>query len=84
MTTSPTGIDVDGYSPKHLSYSTIDGYRTCGIRFKLQKVIGVEQRPGLAALGGNAVHLASELYDLALHMGVDLDTIVKMHKAGEL
>lgn len=59
-----TGISVDGYEPAHLSYSTIDGYRTCGMRMRLQKVIGVEQRPGVAALGGNAVHTASELWDL--------------------
>lgn len=60
---SETGISVDGYEPKHLSYSTIDGFRTCGKRFQLQKVIGVEQRPGLAALGGNAVHSATEWFD---------------------
>lgn len=61
---SKTGISVDGYEPDHLSYSTVDGYKTCGKRFELQKVIGVEQRPGLAALGGNAVHTATEWYDL--------------------
>lgn len=58
-----TGVSIDGYEPAHLSYSTIDGYKTCGLRFELQKVIGVEQRPGLAALGGNAVHTATEWYD---------------------
>ena len=61
---SKTGIEINGYAPDHLSYSTIDGYRTCGKRHELQKVIGVEQRPGLAALGGNAVHTATEWYDL--------------------
>jgi hypothetical protein len=61
---SATGISIDGYEPAHLSYSSIDGYKTCGKRFELQKVIGVEQRPGLAALGGNAVHTATEWYDL--------------------
>jgi hypothetical protein len=61
---SKTGISISGYEPDHLSYSTVDGYKTCGKRFELQKVIGVEQRPGLAALGGNAVHTATEWYDL--------------------
>ena len=61
---SATGISVQGYEPAHLSYSTIDGYRSCGMRFRLQKVIGVEQRPGLAALGGNAVHTATEWHDM--------------------
>ena len=64
---SLTGIDINGYRPDHLSYSTVDGYKTCGKRFELQKVIGVEQRPGLAALGGNAVHTATELWDLGQH-----------------
>lgn len=54
----------EGYQPEHLSYSTLDGFRTCGKRFELQKVLKVEQRPGLAALGGNAVHTATEWYDL--------------------
>ena len=61
---SKTGISISGYEPDHLSYSTVDGYKTCGKRFELQKVIGVEQRPGLAALGGNAVHTATEWHDL--------------------
>ena len=64
---SKTGISINGYEPEHLSYSTIDGYRTCGKRHELQKVIGVEQRPGLAALGGNAVHTATEWYDQETH-----------------
>lgn len=64
---SATGISVNGYEPEHLSYSSIDGYKTCGKRFELQKIIGVEQRPGLAALGGNAVHLATQVIDLLMH-----------------
>lgn len=64
---SKTGIEISGYAPDHLSYSTVDGYKTCGKRFELQKVIGVEQRPGLAALGGNAVHTATEWFDKDAH-----------------
>ena len=60
----PTGIDHDGYQPEHLSYSTMDGLRFCGKRFQLTKVFGLEQRPLVAGLGGNAVHTATELYDL--------------------
>lgn len=70
---SKTGVSISGYEPDHLSYSTIDGFKTCGKRFELQKVIGVEQRPGLAALGGNAVHTASEWSDLGTHAGQELD-----------
>lgn len=57
-------IDFEGWNPPHMSYSTVSGWRDCGMRTKLQKVYQVEQRPGLAALGGNAVHTASELWDL--------------------
>lgn len=59
-----TRISIDGYEPKHLSYSTVDGFRTCGKRFQLQKVERREQRPGLAGIGGNAVHAATEWFDL--------------------
>jgi hypothetical protein len=56
-------IDYLDWNPPHISYSTIDGYRTCGLRTYLQKVIRIEQRPGLAGLGGNAVHAATEAVD---------------------
>lgn len=59
-----TAISIDGYEPKHLSHSTVSGYRDCGMRFKLQKILRVEQRPGLAGIGGNAVHSATEWYDV--------------------
>ncbi len=65
-------IDIDGYTPKHLSYSTVSGYRDCGERFRLQKVLRVEQKPGLAAIGGNAVHCATEAIDLAEFLGVSV------------
>jgi len=57
-------ININGYEPAHLSHSTVSGYRSCGKRFELQKIIRVEQKPGLAAIGGNAVHVATEQYDL--------------------
>jgi putative RecB family exonuclease len=58
-----TRLSYEGWEPPHLSYSTVSGYRDCGMRTKLQKVLKIEQRPGLAACGGNAVHTATELYD---------------------
>jgi putative RecB family exonuclease len=60
-----TRLDYEGWRPPHLSYSTVSGYRDCGMRTKLQKVLKIEQRPGIAALGGNAVHTATEWYDLS-------------------
>lgn len=70
-----TIINIDGYEPKHLSYSTIDGYRTCPMRFRIQKVIGLEQRPGLAGMGGNAVHEATEAYDLGPAEGWTVESL---------
>lgn len=59
-------IKVGDYEPAHLSFSTVSGYRMCGKKFQLEKVFRLEQRPGLAALGGNAVHTASEVIDLLI------------------
>jgi hypothetical protein len=56
-------ISINGYEPKHLSYSTIGTYRMCAKKFELEKVQQREQRPGIAALAGNAVHTASEVID---------------------
>jgi hypothetical protein len=57
-------ISIQGFEPAHLSFSTVNGYRGCGKRFELQKVLRLEEKPGLAAIGGNAVHSATEDYDL--------------------
>lgn len=54
----------ENYQPPHLSYSSLNGYRFCGEQFFLQRVLRKEQRPGLAGLGGNAVHVATEIFDL--------------------
>lgn len=56
-------ISVHGYEPKHLSYSSADGYRTCPKRFYFQKVLQVEQRPGLAAIAGNVIHAVCDRID---------------------
>lgn len=67
-------ISVDGYEPQHLSYSTMNTYRKCGKQLQLEKILRLEQRPGLAAIGGNAVHRASELLDIADFFGTEVDT----------
>lgn len=56
-------IKVGSYEPKHLSFSTVNGYRGCGKRFELEKVMHLEQRPMLAGIGGNAIHSVSERID---------------------
>lgn len=56
-------ISINGYEPAHLSHSTVSSYRMCGKKFELQKVLQKEEKPGLAAIGGNAVHTVTEAYD---------------------
>lgn len=56
-------ISVDGWEPPHLSYSTVSGYRGCGKRTQLSKVLRLEEQPGIASLAGNAVHEATEIID---------------------
>jgi len=59
-----TKISRDGYEPAHLSFSTISSWRMCGKKFELTKVLRLEEKPGLAAIGGNVVHVCTEHYDL--------------------
>ena len=56
-------IDIHGWSPAHLSFSTLNSWRMCGRQTFFGKVLGLEQHPGLAAIGGNAVHEATEAID---------------------
>lgn len=57
-------ISIDGYEPAHLSYSTVNTYRMCPKQFQLVKILRLEELPGLAAIGGNAVHTLTEKFDL--------------------
>lgn len=70
-------ISVNGYEPAHLSHSTVSSYRMCGKKFELTKVLHKEEKPGLAAIGGNAVHTATEGYDKGewASASTDLDII---------
>lgn len=60
-----TRISILGYEPNHLSFSTYDGYATCGQRAYLQKVMRVEQRPNWGSVGGTAVHGCVEVIETA-------------------
>jgi len=62
-------LSIDGYEPKHLSFSTLNTYRLCAKMFWFQKVAGLEQHPGFAAIGGNAVHEASEAVERIIMEG---------------
>lgn len=56
-------ISFEDWAPPHVSFSTLNSYRMCGTKLYLEKIARKEQRPGLAAIGGNAVHVASEAID---------------------
>lgn len=73
-------ISIEGYEPAHLSYSTVNGYRMCGKQFYFNKIARLEQLPGLAAIGGNAVHTATEILDRAAFFGVDVDNLSKSER----
>ncbi|HET6917270.1 MAG TPA: PD-(D/E)XK nuclease family protein [Acidimicrobiales bacterium] len=70
-----TFVSYEGYEPPHLSHSTFDSYRSCGMKMALQKVYRVEQRPGWSSIGGSALHSCIETieeYELA---DVDADAL---------
>lgn len=62
-------LSIAGYEPQHLSFSTLNSYRMCGAMTYFQKVAGLEQHPGFAAIGGNAVHEASEAVERIIMKG---------------
>lgn len=61
----------------YLSFSSLESWLTCGERYRLEKVIGVEQTPAWYLLGGSAVHEATEIIDrAALAKGCCEDTAI--------
>lgn len=76
-------ISIDGYEPAHLSYSTVNTYRMCGKQFQLAKVLRLEELPGLAAIGGNAVHVLSEKFDLGEWVPSSADVDILSAEGGE-
>lgn len=49
--------------PKHLSYSQATTLADCGERYRLERIFRVPTPPSWAAVGGKAMHLASEWID---------------------
>lgn len=66
-------ISIDGYEPAHLSFSTVSSYRMCAKKLQLQKILRLEEHPGLASIGGNVVHSVTEALDLAEFFGDHVD-----------
>lgn len=60
MTTTTPVVDP----PKtHASYSSLTAFTHCGKAYQLSRVLHLEEAPGLARLGGSAVHAATEFLD---------------------
>lgn len=49
---------------QHASYSSIDSWMQCGEKYRLTKIEGIKEEPAWWSVGGSAVHLATERYDL--------------------
>lgn len=47
----------------HTSYSAFTTWVECGEKFRLQRVVGVNEDPGYYFAGGSAVHEATEVFD---------------------
>lgn len=66
--------------PPHISYSQVSTYLTCGEQFRLERVVRAPSRPTWAAVGGSAVHAATEAHDLALFgSGASLSELTFSH-----
>jgi len=49
---------------KHLSYSGLDTYQQCGEKYRLSRVLHVEEGQAWWFIGGSAIHRATEWWDL--------------------
>lgn len=58
-------IHFENWEPGYVSHSTISGYNMCPKKTFFAKVLCLEEKPGLAAIGGNAVHSATQRIDEA-------------------
>lgn len=57
----PSLTDLTG--KEHLSYSSLSTYLDCGERYRLERVIGVDQGKAWWFIGGSAFHTATEMLD---------------------
>lgn len=56
----------------HLSYSAVDSLASCGERFRLERVVQVEQEPAWWFIGGSAFHTATEIIDMSPYAEGDM------------
>lgn len=78
-TTEPTARDTRGVSyaktphacgnlsnmnpPSYISYSQFSTWLDCGEKYRLTRVVQVEEDPAWFLIGGRAVHVATETID---------------------
>lgn len=51
---------------RHISYSQYDTYVGCGEKFRLTRVVGIEEDPAIWFAAGTALHTATEVIDHSL------------------
>jgi len=57
-------LQINGYNvPEHTSYSSLTTWLSCGYKYYLSRIVQVEEQPSTWAIGGSAVHRATEVYD---------------------
>ncbi|MDQ3493535.1 MAG: ATP-dependent helicase [Chloroflexota bacterium] len=83
---SPAPVGVD--EPLTLSYSQIDDYLTCPLKFRLRHVVRVPTPPHHALVLGNALHQAAAAFHTAQSRGrpMDQDALLEVfdvHWSGE-
>lgn len=60
-------LKINGHEvPEHTSYSSLTTWLSCGYKYYLSRIVKVEEPPSTWAIGGSAVHKATENYDLEL------------------
>lgn len=53
-------------TPDYLSFSQLTTYLSCGEKYRLTRIVGVEEDPAWYFVGGSAVHSAADAIDHAL------------------
>ena len=53
-------------APEHLSYSQFTTYLECGEKYRLNKIIQVDEDPSWWLAGGTAVHAGCDAVDFQL------------------
>jgi sarcosine oxidase delta subunit len=58
---------------KRWSHSAFNEYTSCGERYRLRRIVGHKEHPGLPAAAGSAFHTWSELWDGGFHKDDECD-----------